>query len=206
MFPFFETIALDQGCFRNLAYHEARVEATQKHFYGRRLLPSLDQLLSIPPSYDGGLWRCRLEYGRSPGIPVYTPYQSRTIRTLYLADASEIDYAFKFQDRTAIEKLRDLCLWDVEDAEDTADILMVRNGCLTDTSFANVLLLHEDGCVYTPDTPMLPGTMRAFLLRSGLIRERPLLVADALSARGIMLINAMLPWDPTRWVRNVHTF
>jgi len=70
------------------------------------------------------------------------------------------------------------------------DILIVKNGCLADSYFANVALWDGAGWA-TPDTPLLPGTMRASLLAAGQITEKHILAEHLDHYQTIRLINAM---------------
>lgn len=200
MYPFVESIALVQGEFRNLSYHDARVERTQRHFYGGYLIPSLREVLFLPPGYQGGVWKCRVEYGRGVGTVSYTPYVPRIVQRIFLVEAPEVDYSFKYNDRSALTLIRDRFFLQTHLNGEESEIIFVQNGYLTDSGYANVVLQMEDGVFYTPDTPLLSGTMRAYLLDKMQIKERRLTVSDARSVGRIMLINAMLPLDPERLV------
>ena len=62
------------------------------------------------------------------------------------------DYSFKFSNRKAIDdllKFRNGC----------DDILIVRNGLITDTSYSNVVF-RKDNMYFTPNFPLLNGTKR----------------------------------------------
>jgi 4-amino-4-deoxychorismate lyase len=94
------------------------------------------------------------------------------------------DYAFKYADRGALEKLLKL-------KSSCDEILIVRNGLITDTSFSNVLLQQGDR-FFTPATFLLNGTRRQQLLREGIITEKEIPAAELQNYDYILLINAML--------------
>ena len=74
------------------------------------------------------------------------------------------------------------------------DILIIQDGCLTDSYMANVLCWdgqHWD----TPDTPLLPGCMRAYLLYQGRIRENRIREQDLASYQQFRLVNALNGMD-----------
>jgi 4-amino-4-deoxychorismate lyase len=107
------------------------------------------------------------------------------------ADA-ELDYHLKYLDRTALTQLS-------AQRGDCDEVLIVKDGFVTDTSFSNVVF--TDGMRFvTPDTYLLPGTMRAMLLRSGAIVEAPVRVEDIGRFTHVSLINAMLPMGRGGWV------
>jgi 4-amino-4-deoxychorismate lyase len=99
----------------------------------------------------------------------------------------DIDYRFKYADRRRLQSL-------FARRGDCDDVLIVRNGLLTDTSYCNIVL-YDGQDWWTPDTPLLPGTARQRLLDEGLIRERRIRVEDLPRFEHIRLINAMLPWE-----------
>ncbi|MBP7301015.1 MAG: aminotransferase class IV, partial [Akkermansia sp.] len=73
------------------------------------------------------------------------------------------------------------------------EALILRNGMVTDTRYSNVVF--GDGASWiTPETFLLPGTKRAFLLSRGDIRECSVRAEDIGKFRFCSLINAML--DP----------
>ena len=55
--------------------------------------------------------------------------------------------------------------------QDKDDILIVKNGLLTDTSIANIAL-YDGNDWYTPLHPLLKGTKRAELLDKGVLKEK----------------------------------
>jgi 4-amino-4-deoxychorismate lyase len=86
-------------------------------------------------------------------------------------------------DRRELEKL-------LHKRGDCDDILVVKNGCITDSFYANVVFWNGEVWI-TPDTPLLPGTMRASLLRNGMIRKSRITPEDLAVYQKLKLINAM---------------
>ncbi len=53
------------------------------------------------------------------------------------------------------------------------DIIITKNGNITDSSFSNLVFESSDGALFTPETYLLEGgTKRKFLLKNGIIREK----------------------------------
>ena len=77
--------------------------------------------------------------------------------------------------------------------ETADDILVVRNGYLTDTSISNIAL-YDGNTWFTPSYPLLKGTKRAELLDKHLIQEKEILHTQLGSYFRIMLFNAMIDW------------
>ena len=104
-------------------------------------------------------------------------------------EATGLMYGHKYADRQAINTL-----FARRGAAD--DILLVRDGLLTDTSYANVALF-DGKCWYTPAHPLLEGTQRARLLAEGILHPIDIRPADLPRFESIKLINAMLDWEQT---------
>jgi len=74
------------------------------------------------------------------------------------------------------------------------DIIIVKNGFVTDSFAANILFL--DGVQWiTPTTPLLNGTKRQFLLDQGIIAEKEIREEDIRTYQKVGLINAMIDFD-----------
>lgn len=93
-----------------------------------------------------------------------------------------------------------------QDGYDDA-LLTDRRGHLTEASLANIVLHDDDGFVW-PDSPALPGTMRA-LLRRGLrsldlpVRDRTLRRCDLPRFRSAFLHNSINPAQPVASIDDV---
>jgi 4-amino-4-deoxychorismate lyase len=71
------------------------------------------------------------------------------------------------------------------------EILIIKNGFVTDTSFSNIVFF--DGIKWiTPSTYLLNGTQRQQLLQQGAIIEEEIRPSDLKHFRFAKLINAML--------------
>jgi 4-amino-4-deoxychorismate lyase len=183
MFPFIETIRLEDGVLCNLEYHQERMERTQREVFPGTDPTLLTECVRIPDEAIKGLFRCRFRYGREPGPVEIEPYNRRTVGSLKLVRSDSVTYRYKYLDRSNLETLfrqRGHC----------DDILIVKNGLITDSFLANVVLWDGKEWI-TPDSPLLPGTMRAFLLDRGDIHESPVRTGDLHLFSRICLINAM---------------
>ena len=188
MYPLFETIRIDNGALERLSYHNQRLNRSRKQLFSCDESIDLQPLISVPKEYRQGLVKCKVTYGKSVSEVTFTHYAPRKIRTLQLMDGGELDYTHKFVDRTALDKLKAYASAD--------EIIILKNGFITDTSFSNLIFFDGKEWV-TPSTPLLKGTMRQFLLEQNLIREKPIKVADLNRFSCLKLINAMLPFSQT---------
>lgn len=186
MNQFVETIKLKEGKVMALPYHQARMEQTIRHFFpslAATAMPCLTDL--ITPQDDMKLFKCRVVYG-SQGVETieYAPYVMRSIRTLKLVTANHIDYRYKSTDRSELNRL-------TAQKGNCDDIVIVKNGFITDTSFTNLALF--DGHQWlTPAHPLLAGTQRALLLEQGKIKEKNITPEELRKAKKIRLFNAMI--------------
>lgn len=187
MCPFVESLRVEHRRLMHAEWHERRMRQTLLQQYGIRSEITLSTVLRLPDELDERVYKCRIEYGTSIERISFTLYEPKRVRTLRLVTDDAIGYAFKFKDRSAIDAL-------LEQRMGADDILIVRQDCLTDTSFSNIVLLRE-GVWYTPDTFLLNGTCRQRLLAEGLIREARITVDDLDNYSDIRLINALLDWE-----------
>jgi 4-amino-4-deoxychorismate lyase len=97
---------------------------------------------------------------------------------------NEIDYQFKYTDRARLEELKRRTKAD--------EILIVKNGYITDTSFSNIIFFDWENKWVTPATPLLKGTKRKELLEKGMIHEKEIRPYDLKDFTKARLINAML--------------
>ena len=104
MCRFIETIRIDGGVVRNLAYHERRLNDTRTHFWPESTGLQLTDFL--PPIPENGRHRLRIVYGQC-GIEevTCTPYILRPVRSLALISANDIGYTYKSADREALNQL-----------------------------------------------------------------------------------------------------
>lgn len=183
-----ETIRFHQGELENLYYHQQRIHRSRKELFGLHDRWDLEEMITIPESIDcEQTYRCRVIYG-SEGITLveFIPYTIRPIQSLELVTADALEYNHKFSDRTPLNALT---------AQAKADeVLIVKNGLITDTSYTNIAL--SDGQEwYTPHQPLLLGTRRAALLANGTIIPERLAADDLRYFKEIRLFNAMIEWN-----------
>ena len=134
-------------------------------------------------------YRLTLEYSLA-GLSAI-PYCKRTIRALRpLPLPDGFDYSYKYADRSFFDRMK------AELADDEEPLFVRPDSTITDTSYTNVLIETESGYL-TPTRPLLKGTQREALLRTGLITEADDLTLSTLrsKAKAILLINALLPLE-----------
>lgn len=188
MFPLFETIRLKDGEPQLLYLHQARMERSSWELFNRPSKLILAEEINTPEEFGAGIIKLRLDYNEQTTMQNYTRYKKRDVKTLKVVNADDITYAIKKSDRSHLNRL-----WSTRGGCD--DILIIKNGMVTDTSYTNILFLDGDNWI-TPDTPLLKGTQRTYLIANNKISERPVSLKDLKMFQGFQLINSMMPFDP----------
>jgi 4-amino-4-deoxychorismate lyase len=179
----FETISIRDGLKENLPWHQERLEICYREIFGKRPDFNLSEVIRIPKEAQHGHFRCRIDFEREIKKIEFQPYISKEINTLRLITDNDINYHHKFTDRSQLDKLFEM-------RDECDDILIVKNGFITDSSFANIIF--RDGKHWlTPAEPLLPGTCRARLLDLGYISEAKIRVTDLSLFKEAKLINAL---------------
>ena len=197
MSQFIESIKCENGRLANLAFHNLRFNQTRQKFFGAAPL-DLFSLVSIPEHAKNGIFKCRILYGSQITRIEFIPHVYRLINRLKLVHCNSINYRYKHSDRNMLLKL-------FEQREDCDDILIVKNGFITDSFSANVIFFDRDNW-YTPNTPLLPGTRRAQLLKKGNLTAINITTADLKNFDSACLINAMQGMNETPLIPIKHIY
>ena len=184
MLQFIETICFENGDFNNLPLHEERMSRTRNHFFGILEPFFLKPFLEIPTQMINHKVKCRLTYGKKIEKIEYELYNIRFIKSLKCVINETIDYCYKYADRKALGALLQM-------RQQCDEILIVRNGLITDTTFSNIVF-QKEGIWFTPTTPLLPGTRRADYLNRKLIRCTTIRPDELHLYQEARLINAMI--------------
>jgi 4-amino-4-deoxychorismate lyase len=173
----------------HLKYHQERLNKTVKN---SNII--LKDILRPPAS---GLFRCRIVYDGVNYTVTYHPYKKKNIQTLKLLFDDEIEYSKKYFDRSNIEEL-------MRKKSSCDDILIVKNGLITDTSIANIAFNCKNEWL-TPKKPLLQGTTRMRLLEKHKIYEDDIGVKDLSKFTQVALMNAMIDFDiiPNENIREI---
>ena len=181
---FIETICYEQGRFQRIEQHNERCNRTRNHFFGLRPNIQLELFLSIPEYLSNKTVKCTITYGSDIIGIEYNLYLIRPVKSLQLVNDDMIDYSFKYADRTKINSLFKL-------RSQSDDILIVKNGLITDTSYANIIF-KKDEKWYSPQKPLLRGTRIENYLREGRVTPALLRPKDLLVFSEARIVNAMI--------------
>mgnify|MGYP000872165625 CR=1 FL=1 len=189
MTKFIETVLIEDGTVCHLDYHSRRYARTLQHHFLHGKAEEFNRyvknvLAGEPMSISKGIFKLRVIYSDKPLSYTLEPYQSKEIKTLKLVEDDSIDYNFKYENRCSIERLLSL-------RGECDDILIVKNGYITDTSYCNIIF-EKDGQLFTPSTPLLAGTKRERLINTGTIKEEKIRPCDIRRYDKVYLINSML--------------
>ena len=186
----FETIKIEDGKIFNLDWHNKRFNKTQKELFSNTSSINLKEFISPPTS---GLYRCKIIYTDNDIQSVeYFPYKAKKIKKLKVIE-SQLDYSYKYTNRSTFQELS------LELAKDYAEIIIEKNGFLTDTSIANIAF--SDGKTwFTPSTPLLKGTTRARLLNEGFLKLKDIKKENIKEYKYFALMNAMIGFRIQKYV------
>lgn len=178
---FIESIRLEKGVLQNLKFHQQRVNQTSKIFSFNKTLDL--RSIALTKINDDDIYKFRVLYSENDYSVEITRYKQREIRSLKLVYDNDIVYDHKFENRDALNEL-------FEKRGDSSDILIVKNGFITDSSYSNIVLFDGEE-YFTPSTFLLNGTMRQRLLDDKRIKEREIKPEDLKNYKQIFLINAL---------------
>lgn len=179
-----ESIKILNNKIYNLDYHKERIARSLELNYKSLAQIDFDSIVKEIKKIDTGLHKLRLIYNDSFLKYELHPYQIKSIRTLQLISSNSVGYSHKFLDRTHLDKLYKL-------KRNADDILIVKNGMITDTYYCNVALLKDEKWM-TPKVPLLKGTKRQQLIDDAQISEKLIYMDDLLQYDRIRLFNALI--------------
>lgn len=178
-----ETIKIENKSLRHLKWHNDRLNAARQLLFGKVEKWDLQTLISLPPNLSDGVYKCRVTYGLTIQKIEFEPYVLQPIRSLKIVYAPAIDYGLKYADRSVLNALR-------AQRGDCDDVLIVKNGEVTDCSYCNIAFWDGQKW-WTPNTPLLKGTHRARLLATGAIFEKRITEKMLPSFKKWKVFNAM---------------
>lgn len=178
-----ETIRVVDGLAQNIKFHNCRMKASINELFATKFEVDIGEI-SVPEQFDQGVYKCRIVYSEKIDKIEYEKYTPKDIKSLRLIECNDIDYHLKYKDRSALNEL-------VAQKGSCDDIIIVKDGKLTDMSYANLIFFDGENWI-TPSTPLLNGTRRQQMLADGLITEQLVTVDDLNKYIGVKVINAML--------------
>lgn len=183
MHQFIETIKIKNGKFQNLSFHLQRMKNTIMDFFNIDFITNIDNL-QIPEIYINDVVKCRIIYSSKIDSIEFLNYEIKKINKLKIIEDNNIEYDYKFLNRQRLDYLYNL-------RNDCDEIIISKNGLITDTSYSNIVL-EKKGKYYTPNTPLLKGTKRDFYLKKKIIVPITISIDNLFEYENIRLINSMI--------------
>lgn len=188
---FSEAIKLKDGVIYNLSYHQSRVNRTLKHFFDSQI--DLDFVCeSIPSDKKTGLYKVRVVYDKQVRTIEYIPYSIADKKNVKIVFDNNINYDYKSTNRSYINQLLH--------SSECDDIIIIKNGMVTDSSASNLVFESHTGDLFTPTDCLLRGTKRQYLLDKGFILEKKIYHIEIASFKGIFFINAMIDLEDNIYI------
>ena len=186
MSQFIESIKIEDQEVFLLELHQKRVNATFAHF-GMDNSIDLAKIIKDLKIDEDGFFKLRIVYDLNRNYKTQLiPYAVAEIDSFQLVENNTYDYAFKFEDRKEFERMKTKAK--------TEEIIIVKNNCITDTSYTNLLFLKDENW-YTPSTYLLNGVMRQHLLATKKIKETEITLQNIKEFTHFQLINSMNDFD-----------
>ena len=177
---FIETIKILDGKVYNIEWHNRRFNQTRLDIFGLDNSINLIEYINSPPI---GLFRCRIVYDIDIISIEYIPYSPK-VSKLFKVVQSNIDYKYKYSNRDELNSLKD-------SANGYDDIIIEKNGLLTDTTIANIAFFDGSEWI-TPKTPLLRGTIREKLVNRRFLIPKDINSDDLKHFSNFALMNAMI--------------
>jgi len=192
-----ETIGIKDRKPLNIEYHNNRFNKTRKELFNCTDFIDIRNLIYVPESFKKVYCKCRVIYGKTIEKIEYHPYSIKPIQSLRMVQVKDINYNYKFTDRSCFDEL-------LKQKENCDEILIIKDGLITDTSFSNIVLFDGRDWI-TPSSPLLKGTKREKLLQERLIKEKEVTTGDLKFFKELRLINAMIDIEnsPSIEIKNI---
>ena len=184
MCRFVESIQLKAGQFKRLELHQVRLQKALAESYPNVKVIELAESLKNTYFPTEGLFKCRVVYDSEIRLIEFAPYIRREVRSLKLIETEIESHYYKLEDRSGLNAA-------FAQRGDCDDVLLVRDGLLTDTSYCNIALYDGENW-FTPGIPLVYGVNRAELLAEGKLIKKDITVTDLKNYRQIALFNAMI--------------
>ncbi len=176
-----ESICCIDGKALNLDLHQKRVNGAFAAHFENEPLQLVDVMDDIPRS---GKYKCRILYDKVLISIEYLPYNLPNIKSLSVVESDELSYDYKYKNRESLEKL-------YNKRESADDIIILKNGMVTDSYFANIAFFDGKDWI-TSDAPLLHGVKREFYISQGALKVKNIRKEDIFTFQKVSLINAMI--------------
>lgn len=186
---FIESIKYADGSFSRMNLHQQRIDRVFEEYFPAKKPFQLADIPLMRLFHKPGIYKCRIVFDTDIRNIELLPYKKREINSLQLVETSIPACIGKPADRLQLDEAfsgRKMC----------DDVIIVRDGYLTDSYYANIALWDGKNWV-TPALPIIYGVQRQWLLNNHLITERQIQVDEIYQYSKIRLFNAMIEFGDT---------
>lgn len=187
MFPLFESICVENYQIKLSEFHQKRMDNSYLKLFNVKNKWSIKKIFESLKIESKNKYKLRINYSQSKYSISLNKYFKKKIRSLQCLELNDYSYDLKYTDRSVINKSyesKSLC----------DDILIIKNGFVTDSSYCNIVFF--DGLRWvTPEYPLLKGVQRNFLLSNKKIFEKKIKVSEISKYRSFVLINSMIEFN-----------
>jgi len=187
MYQLVESVRIENRQLQHIELHNQRLNRTMLHLFGIDQKIRLEDIIELPTNLTENRYKCRVTVSPESMNVDISPYIQREIKTLKVVHDNDIDYSYKSENRQQLNAA-------FEKRNGCDDIIIIKNGCVTDSWAANILLFDGTDWI-TPDTPLLQGVQREYLLAQNQIKLKRVKETEILSFQKIRLINAMIDFE-----------
>ncbi len=184
MYRFLETIKLFDGNFFRLTLHQQRLNRAFTECYPNTQVPDLISIIQNSDFPLNGFYKCRILFDKEDYKIEFEPYVRKEITSLQLVNTDIQTFNYKPADRTVYQQAFEL-------RKNCDDVLLVRDGLITDTSYANIAFFDGVNWI-TPEIPLIYGVNRALLIAEKKLMELPVKISDFPNFHSFRLFNAMI--------------
>lgn len=183
----FESIQIRDGIAQRLDLHEDRMDRSRKEIFGSSNRIRLGSIIDVPEDLLEGIVKCKVIYGETIGRIAFERYVPRKHVGSVIVEFNEpLDYQCKYTRRDLFDRLEQL--------HPGKAVILSINGLITDATYANLAFFDGERWL-TPESYLLNGVMRQWLLGRRMIEEAEISLANLPRYQSVKLINAMLEWE-----------
>ena len=187
MFPLFESICVENYQIKLSEFHQKRMDNSYLKLFNVKNKWSIKKIFESLKIESNQKYKLRINYSQSKYSISLKKYFKKKIRSLQCLELNDYSYDLKYTDRSIIDKN-----YKLKSLSD--DILIIKNGLVTDSSYCNIVFF--DGLSWvTPKYPLLKGVQRNFLLKNKIIFKKKIKVSDISKYKSFVLINSMIEFN-----------